>query len=156
MTVATNLASPVSYTAREALEFLLTFSVSESGSYYVLGALYDSNLNYISGTLFGVLRQGELPADYLGVNSQTGTTLWTMLEDEEVELDCRFVFGQSSVTMGLFLMRMTGDEPSLDDDEEIASTAIVLEGPPAPLDMGSIIGLVIAIGIMGVMVKMVK
>jgi len=154
MTISTDLLSPVSYTVGEELTFKLTFTVPEDGNYYILGALYDSDFNFISGSLFGVL----LPtgATY-AFNSSAQMSLWELEEDDETELDCKFILDRTSVIMGLFLMRMAGGEPSLGDDTEISSTTVVLAGEAAvEFDLGSIVNVIVVVGMMGIMMKVIK
>lgn len=154
MTILTDLVSPVTYVAGGELAFKLTFTAPEDGKYYVLGALYDSNFNYISDTMFGIL----LPegAAY-AFNSSVQMSFWELEEDDEEEVDCKFIFDRTSVIMGLFLMEMAGDEPSLEDDTEVSSTTAILAGEEAVgFDLGSIVNVIVVVGMMGIMMKVMK
>lgn len=145
--ISWDLGSTVSYQAEQELECTLDFSAPEEGTYYIVGALYTSSLDYITGTLFGVLvPEGS---DY-GVNSLEYTSLWELEADESKELPCKFTFDRSNVVLGLFLMKMAGDEPSLDDDEEVGSLSTTLSGPQV-VDIGQIMNLAIMLAIVGLM-----
>lgn len=154
MTILTDLVSPVTYVAGSELGFTFTITAPEDGTYYVLGALYDSDFNYISGTLFGVLL--PVGAAY-AFNSQAQMSLWELEEDDEEEIDCKFVLDRTSAIMGLFLMNMAGDEPSLEDDTEVSSTSAILAGEVAvELDLSIIVNAVVVVGMMGIMMKVMK
>ena len=145
-----NLASPVSYQAGQEFECTIGFTAPEAGKYYLLGALYTATPEYISGTLFGVL----LPegSDH-AVNSVEYTSPWELEADEEKELPCRFIFDRSDVVLGVFLMRMAGDEPSLDADEQVASLSVQLSSPAPPVSpvesILPVVALVMVLGMLG-------
>lgn len=153
-----DLVSPTEYTAGEELECIVGFTAPEDDTYYLIGALYTSGLEYISGTLFGVL----LPegATY-AVNSVEYTSLWEMVAGEVGELPCKLTFNRSDVVFGLFLMRLTGTEPSFDDDEEITSLSIQLASPtpptpPAPpITLESLIAMVMMVGVVSIMMNQI-
>ncbi len=152
MTIAVDLLSSVTYTAGEELAFRMTTTVPETGNYYVLGGLYDSNFNFIPGTLFGVLLpSGEIYAS----NSQGQMTTWALLEGETEEIECKFVLDRTNVLVGLFLMKMAGEEASLDDDEQISSTTIALVGAEeaVTIEVTSALGAVVVVGMMAMMIK---
>ena len=141
-----DITSPKKYTAGNVLALTLTFTAPEKGNYYLLGALYDSEGNYISGTLFGVLvPEGS---DY-AINNAQHSSLWELEEDEETELPCQFILDRSNVVLGLFLMEMAGDEPSLENDEEIDSLSVVLNSPAAEVDIGQLMMMAMAIMMLG-------
>lgn len=145
-----NLPSPVSYQAGQELELTLNFTAPEAGKYYLLGALYTTTSEYISGTLFGVL----LPegSDY-AVNSAEYTSPWELEADEERELLCKFIFDRSDVVLGVFLMKMSGDEPSFEEDEQVASLSVALSSPapPAPpITWESMISLAMIVAFSGI------
>lgn len=132
--ISVDLASPVTYGVGEELEVKATFSAPEDGSYYLLGALYTADYGYISGTMFGViLPEGATYA----INSGTVTQLWEMSEGDEQELDCKLTLGRTGVILGLFLMRLAGETPSLDDDIEIGCVNLTLE-ERVPFTVGAI------------------
>lgn len=141
-----SLASQAEYSAGQGLTFTVGFTAPSAGKHYLLGALFDASLSYISGTLFGVL----LPegSDY-AVNSLEYASLWDLEEGEEKELDCRFTFDRSNVILGLFLMKMGGAEPHL-DDEQVASLSTMLSLPAPPIALESLLPLVTVVGIGGV------
>lgn len=145
--ISWDLESTVSYQANQELEFTLNFTAPEEGTYYVIGALYTSSLDYISGTLFGVLvPEGSA----YGVNSIQYTSLWELEADESKELPSKFTFDRSNVVLGLFLMKMAGDEPSLEDDEQVGSLTTTLSGPQV-VDVGQIMNLAIVVIMVGMM-----
>ena len=151
--ISTDISSPVSYVAGVELVFKLTLTAPEDGTYYVIGALYDGNYNLIQGTRFGIL----LPegAEY-AFNSTEYTQLWELVKDEVKEIDCKLTLSRSSAILGLFLMKMVGESPSLDDDEEKGSTELTLLGAaPAGVDLNAFIGLIAVVGIMGIAMKAV-
>ena len=136
------------YEAGSELEFTLTMKAPGAGRYYLLGALYDSSGNYISDTLFGVL-VAEGSSD--GMNSHSYTSLWDMKADEEKILPCRFTFNTSDVILGLFLLKMVGNELSLASDELVASVSSTLSFPvpPPPVTLPSLLMPVMVVGVMG-------
>ena len=104
--------------------------------------------------MFGVLL--PVGVDY-AFNSSAQMSLHELEEDDKEEIDCKFVFDRTSIIMGLFLMRMVGDDASLDDDIEISSVTVILAGEAAVgFDLSSIVTAVIAVGMMGMMMKVVK
>ena len=150
--IITNLVSPVSYTAGEGLQFKIAITAPAAGTYYVLGALYDSDYNYISGTLFGVL----LPVGAtIAYNSPVQASTLDLSEDEVQEVNCQFILNRSSVRLGLFLMELTGTEASWEFDTQVDSTTATLSGPAAMMDLSAMVNLMIAVGMMGLMAKMV-
>lgn len=145
-----DLASLVSYTAGEVLECKVTFKAPEDSDYYLVGALYTTGLEMISGTFFGVLLpSGEVYA----INSSTHMTEWEMVEDEEKEQDCKLTLGYSSVILALYFYKMAGTEPSLEDDELVDSVSTSLSGPAvaAELDLSSLMVMAMMVGMMSMM-----
>ena len=145
------LPSQIECAAGQELSFTVSFTAPKVGDYYLLGALYDSDFNYISGTLFGVL----LPegSDY-AVNSAEYTSLWELEGDEEKELPCKFNFNWSDVVLGLFLMRMVGEVLSSDKDEQVASLSVALSSPALstlPITRESTASLVMIVACLGIM-----
>lgn len=123
-----DLVSPVEYTLGEELIFDLHLEApanTEAENFYVMGALY-TDTTYITDSIFGILKAAEV--DY-AVNNATHMTLWELNPEQAVELPCRFIFNQSNCLLALFLMRMVGDEPSLDDDVEVAQISVQLVAP---------------------------
>jgi len=143
-----DLEAEVSYRAGETLECAISFTAPETGKYYLMGALYTSSSEYISGTLFGLL----LPegSEY-AINSAQYTSLWELEADESRELPCRFTFNRSDVVLGIFLMRMAGDEPSLEDDEQVGSLSVQLSSPAPPVMVESLITMAMIVGVFGYM-----
>lgn len=124
-----DIVDPVEYTADQELSLNLHFEApadTEAGYFYVLGGLYTADAIYIPDTRFGVLKAAEV--DY-GVNDLTQMSLWELEPEQGVDLPCRFTLDRSGVTLGLFLTRMVGDEPSLENDEEIAQIQVRLVAP---------------------------
>ena len=148
--LSSDLVSPVQYTASQELALTLSFTAPETASYYLVCALYTSDLVYISGTLFGIL----LPegSEY-AVNSTEYTSLWELEADEEKELPCKFTFDRSDVVLGVFLMKMIGDVPSFEHDEQIGSLSIQLSSPAPPITLESLIPLVVVVGMCGFMMR---
>lgn len=134
-----DLVSPIEYTALEELSFNLHFEApenTEEKKFYILGGLY-TDTTYIPGTLFGILKAAGV--DY-GVNDPAYVTLWELEPEEEVDLPCKFIIGRSNCLLALFLMRMVGDEPNVDDDEQLALIQAELTAPvPIGEDMASIV-----------------
>lgn len=139
-----NLTSPVTYQAGQELEYILSFTAPQMGRYYLIGALYDSSLIYIPGTIFGVLLPEGL--EY-AINSMEYTSLWELEADEEKELPCKFTFDRSDVVLGMFLMKMIGNVPSFELDEQIGSLSIQLSPPTPPITIESLISLVMVVGV---------
>lgn len=144
-----NLVSPVEYVAGQDLTFALGITAPKTGKYYLLGALYDTNLNYISGTLFGVA-QPEV-SDYAANDAYS--SLWGLEADGKIDLSCRFAFSRTDAVLGLFLMRMVGDSSSLDDDEQIVSASASLSSPAPPVTWESIMLGAITITFIGVIMN---
>jgi len=152
--ISTDLVSPVRYNPGETLEFELSFTAPEAGNYYLLGALYDSGYNYISGSMFGVLLSEDKTYMF---NSSEQTKPWELGEGDTMTLSSKFSFARSDAIMGLFLMKMAGNAPSLDDDEVKGSTMVSLEAVRLmELDLTALMSLVVVAGMAGVMVKIAK
>ena len=152
--LAWDLGSSVSYTTGGDLECKITIIAPEDGTYYLLGALYTTQLEYVPGTLFGVL----LPSgEIIAVNSLTHATTWELEEDGEQEQDCKFIFDRTDTILGLFLMKMAGTEASWENDTVVDSITVSLSGPvmQEPLDISALIMLMIPIMMIGMMVKVV-
>lgn len=132
--LSSDLVSPVEYTAGNELDFNLHFeapSNTEAEKFYILGCLY-TNTTYLSGSLFGILRPAEV--DY-AINDPAYISIWELEPGEGVDLPCKFILSGSNCLLVLFLMRMVGDEPSLDDDEELAQIQTQLTAP-VPVEEG--------------------
>lgn len=141
-----NLASPLFYQAGRVLECAIAFTAPEAGKYYLLGALYTPTLEYISGSIFGVLLpEGSQEA----VGSAWYTSIWELEAEEKKELPCRFVFDRSEAVLGVFLVKMKEDAPSLEYDEQIDSLSAHLSSQAPPLTVGSLISLAMAAGMCG-------
>lgn len=152
--ISTDLVSPVTYDPGGVLEFELSFTAPEAGNYYLLGALYDSSRNYISGSLFGVLLSEDKTYMF---NSSEQTKPWELGEGDTMTLSCKFSFARSDTIMGLFLMKMAGSAPSLDDDEEAGSVAVSLEAYRlVQLDLTAFMSLIVVAGMVGIMAKVAK
>lgn len=123
-----DLVSPVEYIALGELDFNLHFEAPENTKkkkFYILGGLY-TDATYIPDTSFGILKAAEV--DY-GINDADYVTLWELEPEEEVDLPCKFILDRSNCLLALFLMRMVGDEPSVDDDEQLALIQVELTAP---------------------------
>lgn len=148
-----DLTSPVTYAAGEALECTLAFTAPSDGKYYLMGMLYTAELVYIEGTLFGVL----LPeGGAYAINDAGYLSLWEMEADDEKELPCKFTLDRSDVILSIFLMKLEDEDPDLAVDEEIGSVSVSLSSGAAPapgIDIGSIMGMLVLVMVMGVMIK---
>ncbi len=133
------------YQAGETLETVVAFTAPEDGSYYLLGGLYDGDGSFLAGTLFGLVVPPG--ADY-AINSLIETGLWELEAGAETELACKLTFNRTDVILGLFLMKMAGDAPSLEYDEEASSVSTVLSAANQATDMSSLIGMLAAVGLM--------
>ena len=149
--IAVDLASPVVYVAGEVLDVEVTFIVPSAGTYYIIGALYASDLTYITGSLFGIMiPTGEV----YGVNSATDTQTWIMATDEVKALAAKLTLDRTGIILGLFLMELTGETASFDDDIQVGLVELTLIGeaiPAPPLDLTSIMSTMVVIGMMGMM-----
>jgi len=145
-----DLSAEVTYNAGEELPFGLVLTAPSAGKYYLLGALYTSSAEFIPGTMFGILFTEGLEHC---VNDPQHSSLWELDEGEEVNLPCIITLDRTNVILGIFMMRMAGDEPSLDDDEQAGTLAATLSGPHV-VDIGQIMNLAIVV-IMGGMVMAV-
>lgn len=152
-----DLVSPVSYDTSQELSFNLHFEApANTGAkkFYLMGALYTPDGTYISGTLFGILKAAEV--DY-GVNDATYISLWELEPEEAVDLPCRFILNRTNCLLALFLMRMVGDEPSIDNDEVVAQIQAQLTAPQTVWEqIQDVIGQnVMPLAAMGLMLGMV-
>ena len=138
-----DLGAETGYQAGEELEAIVTFSTSEAGGYYLLGGLYDTDGNFIDGTLCGLVATGS---GYT-VNSPTETGLWELGAGEDIELACRLTFDRTEVILGLFLMKMVGEAPSLENDKEIGSIATGLSAVNQAADAMSLLGMLAVTGL---------
>jgi len=145
MTLTWDLSASIVYDAGSELELTLSILAPEEATFYLLGALYAVDGTYIPGTLFGVA-SGVTYA----VNSTTETSLWELLADEDLELGCRFVLDRSNVVLGLFLMKMAGDAPSLEDDAEVVSLSTALTSLAPEPEAGDLLMLALVVGMMGI------
>lgn len=126
--LSSDLVSPTDYTAGEELAFNLHFEApanTEAEKFYILGALY-SDTTYIPDTLFYILRAAGV--DY-GINDTGYLTLWELEPEVGVDLPCKFILGRTNCLLALFLMKMVGDEPSIELDEEVAQITVQLTAP---------------------------
>lgn len=150
--IETNLSSPVTYNAREELPITVTFTVPQNGIYYLIGGLYTVNYEYIAGSMFGII----LPtgAAYY-INSAAETQLWEATTGEIKELTCGLTLTMTNVVLSLFLMRMTGSVPSLTDDVEEGSVALVLtsEDTPVSFNLSALVSALVVVGMMGIAMK---
>lgn len=150
--IETNLTSPVTYNAGEELDVIITFTAPQTGTYYLLGGLYDSSYNFISGSMFGII----LPTGAVyAINSITETQLWAALSGDVEVLPCKLTLTRTGVLLGLFLMRMTGTVPDLTDDVEEGSVTLILTGGTAlvEFDLNALMLALVAVGMMGIIVK---
>jgi len=141
-----DLASPVSYQAGNELQLTLGFTAPDAGEYYLLGALFDANLDYLDGTLFGLLVPEG--ADY-AVNDPQYTSIWEMAEGEGVDLPCRLTLDRSDITLGLFLVKMAGESPSLADDEEVGALSAELSAATVGTGLDQVMGAAVSVMMMG-------
>ncbi len=122
-----DLQSRVEYRAGQELQFTLRFTAPPGTyPYYVIGALYTRELVYIPESLFGIFMPPE--ADF-AQNSGQYTSIWELAGEESVEIPCHLVLARSDCVLVLFLMRLKGEQPNLQIDEEIASVQAELNSP---------------------------
>lgn len=140
------LGSQTPYQAGDLLPVTLSFAAPADGDYYLLGALFDANLDYIDGTLFGLLVPEG--ADY-AVNDPQYTSIWDMAQAESVSLDCQLSLDRTGVVLGLFLVQMSGEAPSLADDLEAGSVSTELVVPSSGTDFGQVLGAMMPVMMMG-------
>lgn len=147
-----NLEAETQYQAGSELQATVSFALPSDGSYYLLGALYTPDTQqFIQGTLFGVLVPEG--ADY-GTNDPDRVSVFTGNEGEGLDLLCRFAFGQTDVILGFFFLKMTGEAPNLDVDEEVGvlTTRLV---KPAGLDITQLMMPLLLVGMMVPMMGMI-
>ncbi len=128
-----DVVDPAEYAASQELVFNLHFEApanTEAEKFYVLGGLYTADATYIPDTLFGILKSVDL--DY-GINDLVSMSLWELEPEQAVDLPCRFTLDRSDVILGLFLMRLVGDAPSLENDEQVAQIQVQLVAPTSIL-----------------------
>jgi len=152
-----DLISPIEYSVGEELNFNLHFEApadTESKKFYVLGGLYTPDETYIAGSLFGILKAAGV--DY-GVNDTAYTSIWELDPEEGVDLPCKFNLSRTNCLLALFLVRMVGDEPNIDDDEELAQIQAQLVSPiPVGEQIGNIISqYAVPLALIGMMVGVV-
>ena len=153
--ISTDLVSPVGYTAGQGLGLNLHFEApadTVATKLYILGALY-TDTTYVSGSLFGVLKAAGV--DY-GVNDAACVSIWELNPEQAVDLPCRFILDRTNCLLGLFLMRMVGDIPNLDSDEQLAQISVQLAAP-VPISIWEqttpLITVVFALGMVGMMTR---
>jgi len=147
-----NLASQATYVAGGVLSTIVAVKAPEDGTYYLVGALYDSAGVIIPGTPFNVVE--VIPT---AINSSEAPTEYAMLADDEEELNCQFTLGQSDCQLGLFLMKMLGAAPSSIDDIQIADVTTSLVAPTTDtggLDISTIMSMMIMVMVMAMAMKM--
>jgi hypothetical protein len=123
-----SLVSPVEYAAGQELSFNVHFEAPadmEAKKFYILGGLY-TDTTYTSGSLFGILKAADV--DY-GVNDPVYLSVWELEPGVAVDLPCRFILNQTNCLLALFLMRIVGDAPNLDSDEQMAQIQAQLAVP---------------------------
>ena len=143
-----DIESPVEYQAGQELQFTVNFTAPGDGKSYLMGALYSSDLSYISGTLFGLLKVAG--ADY-AVNGTTYMSYWDLKEGESVELPCKLTLDRTNVVLGLFLFQMEGDTASLGVDEEVDALSAALYCVTAQNTADQVMEMVLMAGIVGFM-----
>ena len=152
-----DLVSPVEYEIGQELDFNLHFEAPENtgvGEFYILGGLYDVTV-YAPGSIFGVI----IPAGAsYGTNSPTHMSTWRLEPGQAVDLPCKFALNRTDIVMALFLQRITGDEPSLDGDEQIAQIQTQLDVPKTLLEqipdmLNPLVAVVVVVGMMQIMSK---
>jgi len=147
-----NLAEETAYRAGTELQLTVSLTLPRDGNFYLLGGLFTPDtLNYIQGTLFGVLVPEG--ADY-GVNDPNWVSIFTGSQGESLDLPCRFTLDRTDVVLGLFFLEMKGEAPDLAVDEEIGALSTRLVRP-AGLDMTQLMTAVLAIAMMGMMVGVI-
>lgn len=127
-----DLGVETQYQGRTELQAAVSFTLPSDGKYYLLGALYTlGTQEFISGTLFGVLvAEGT---DY-GANDPNQVSLFAGKEGEGTGLPCRFTLDRTDAVLGLFLLRMEGESPDLNADEQVGAVSTRL-AEPAGLDI---------------------
>ncbi len=152
-----DLGSLVNYVAGEILECKITLKATEDGTYYLIGALYTANLEYISGSLFGALK---VAGEAYAINSTVETSTWDLEEDDEEEQDCKFTLNRTNTILGLFLYRLENEVPSFDDDTLVDSITVSLVGTaveaPGGFDISALMMMMVVVGMMGMMMKQVS
>ena len=154
--LSSDLISPVEYTAGQELSFNLHFESpadTAAKKFYIMGGLY-TDTTYVSGSLFGILKAAEV--DY-GVNDATYLSIWELDPEQVVDLPCRFILNRTNCLLRLFLMRMVGDTPSLDSDEQLAQIQVQLTAPKTPWEQiqETISQNIVPLAAMGLMLGMV-
>ena len=147
-----NLEVETQYQAGAELQPTVSFTLPSDGNFYLLGALFaPDTLQFIQGTLFGVLMPEG--ADY-GVNDPNRVSVFTGNEGESLDLPCRFAFGRTDVILGLFFLKMVGESPNLDVDEEVGvlTTRLV---KPAGFDIGQLLMPMLLVAVMVPMMGMI-
>lgn len=146
-----DLASSTEYPAGADLPLTLYFYAPDAGGFYLLGALYSTEGVYIPGTTFGVVEDEE----GCGVASGTKARLWSLTGGEDLLLPCRFAFDRSDVVLGLFLLRLAGDEINLATDTVEGQLAVALVMPASPVEViaGMSPALLLLTGMMTIMME---
>jgi hypothetical protein len=146
-----DLGSSVSYQAGMVLPLTLGFTAPYAGDYYLLGALFDANLDYIDGTLFGLLvPEGAETA----VNDPQYTSIWELTQAESVSLGCQLTLDRTGVVLGLFLVQMSGEAPSLADDLEAGALSAELVAPSAGNDFGQVLSAMAPVLMLGMVLPL--
>jgi len=147
-----NLAEETEYRARTELELTVSLTLPRDGSFYLLGGLFTPDtLNYIQGTLFGVLVPEG--ADY-GVNDPNWVSIFNGSQGESLDLPCRLTLDRTDVVLGLFFLEMKGEAPDLAVDEEVGALSTRLVRP-AGLDIGQLMTAVLIVAMMGMIVPII-
>ena len=122
-----DLVPPVEYEVGDKLKLNLQIHAPNVGrkkeSFYVVGALYTTALNYIPNTLFYIFVP---PGVSYGYNDVSLTTAWELEPDESMTLPCHLTLDRSGVVLGLFLFKVEEHVPSIGVDEQVDAVSVIL------------------------------
>ncbi len=122
------LGASAGYTVGEVLSTPVKIVAPEAGTYYIVGALYSVELAMYSGTFFGLLQTPDTVI--VSINPAT-LSVWSFEEDEELDFTAEFSLTTTGCILAIFLYRLTGDIPELEDDVMISSVQALLISPIA-------------------------
>ncbi len=88
------------------------------------------------------------------VNDPQYTSIWTMAQGESVEIICRLTLDRTDVVLGLFLVQMSGEAPSLADDIEVGALSAELVTPAAGTGFDQVFGAMVSVMMLGMVMPL--
>jgi len=123
---------------------------------YLWGCLFDAGGNLIDGTLFALLWNGSLGyAEAVFRTPLPSPTIWTVSPTIPTRtIPIGLEFDRTDVFLAMFWHEKRGGGIDPDEDSQLGALVTALSEPPSQIEqLMPLIGAVLAIGVMGAMVR---